>query len=521
VLSATQTHSLSRRLPHSTVSTDASICRRFSRDQSIYQVVPAAVVTIGTLDDCRSLVRFCSAENLPLTMRGNGSGTAGAALGRGIVATFDRTGPFSTIAETTLPDGTPGVTVGCGCIHKILQTRLREHGYTLPADPSSGAISNIGGNIGTRASGPHALKYGAIDRFVHSLTIMTADGTLVDTACPDTLPHSLAAALDTFGHAIDADKEMSATIRRKMATKCASGYNLGSFLSRQSPADRFAHLMAGSIGSLGIVTSATLRVLPRVPGRASTLVYFSRLSQAADAVVHLRQLDVTAIEIVNDSSIAILRRKFPDLPVPAIPCHMLLIEYEGEGRRRTIDRVTALLKKKRYHLAAPALTIDGEDEQETLWVIRKALLPTLKNYTPGYFAPALVNDIGVPVTSLATIIEQLEKLFYANGIEACIYGHAGSGNLHIRPFMQRDFKTFLPLVEQLTGDIYGMVLELGGTVTAEHGMGRLRAPWLKAEWGEELYSLMHRIKTELDPHTILNPDILFTDRRVTDDIAPW
>ena len=500
------------------VMVDEKTLSRHSTDMSIYEVRPLAVVVPQDERDVVAAVRFAREEGITITPRGGGSSTAGSALGRGLMLAFPRKGPMSSILEFAASDGQPSVTVEPALLHDDLQAFLREQGFYLPSDPSSGAISVLGGNVATKASGPHALRHGSIDRYLCHLRFVTAQGELVDTASEDTIPDRIRAGVLDLGHDLLSD---AATVRRldeRKDMKLASGYNLFAFLRHDRVGEIVAQLLVGSVGTLGVITQATLKAEPYVPGHAAMLIYFRSLHEAGDAVQHIRDLDVAAIEIMNHRTIAIVRERYPDVEVPGGEVHMLLVEFEGPERFEQMARVEELLQTKGYDLGGAPHTARDEAEQQRLWKVRKSLFPTLRNYRSHLKALSLVNDVGVNAIHLADLILDLQAIFDRHELLAAIYGHAGSGNLHLRPLFDVSDPNLPELLLQIADEVYEAVFRYDGTITAEHSMGRLRVPYLAREWGEKIVGYMRRVKDIFDPDDMLNPDVMFGNRSLIDDM---
>lgn len=198
---------------------------------------------------------------------------------------------------------------------------------------------------------------------------------------------------------------------------------------------------------------------------------------------------------------------------------MLLVEYVGSERHAQIEAVARHVRSAGYGMAAPMQTVEGAEQQDALWRVRKAILPVLRSYDPHMQALSVVNDVGVPVSRLPEFIERVQALFGRLGLEAPIYGHAGSGNLHLRPLFDVRDPALPETVRRVAEEVYGLVTELGGTITAEHGMGRLRAPFLELEWPPRLLGFMRGLKGLFDPEGMLNPGVMFAEGTVTDDMA--
>jgi FAD/FMN-containing dehydrogenase len=505
------------------VRADERTLARYSTDQSIYQVRPQVVVYPRDLEDVVAAVRFARQNGLPITARGAGSGTAGAALGAGILLAFharprdEVPQPMNALLGFESHGDQPCATVQPGLLHDDLQAYLRQRGLYLPADPSSGAFCVLGGNIATKASGPHALKHGSIDRYLVDLQFVTAEGQVVDMTDPASIPAAIRDGLSGLSRDLLADTPSVQRLAARMDRKLASGYNLFAFLRHQALPDRVAQLLVGSVGTLGIVTRATLRAEPYQEGRATTLLYFRSLAEAGAAVQQIRALNVAAIEIMNHATIAIIARRRGSLDIPEGEAHMLLVEYEGQERHDQIAATEALIREHGYRLAASPATVEGAEEQARLWKVRKAALPTVRN-VQGRQAFSVVNDVGVPVPHLAETIRELEALFDRLELPAAIYGHAGSGNLHLRPLFDPHAPDLRAQLACVADEVYALVLRHDGTITAEHGMGRLRTPYLAREWGPQITAYMRRVKQAFDPDDTLNPDVMFSERALTDNM---
>jgi FAD/FMN-containing dehydrogenase len=500
------------------VVTDLKSLRRYSMDQSIYRIEPRVVVLPDDAEDVRRLVAFAAREGVPITPRGGGSGTAGAALGSGIVMAVPTGGCWGRISDFAANGPTAQVRVGAGVYHNVLQEYLRQRGFFLPADVSSAEISRIGGNIATKASGPHALRYGSIDRFLERVTFITDRGEIVDTGDETSIPLHFKTQLEDLRRRLRADRPAMALLTARERLKTASGYNLFALLRDLSCGQVIAQLLAGSVGTLGLVTDATLRAEHHERQRAAVLLYIDDLAEAARAVAALRELDVAAIELVSRETAAILRQRteLPDLL--AVDAHLLLVELSGPEALEEADKVKNLVQDAGLRTIAPPAVAADAGEIDRLWALRKQILWLISNPQPGFQALSVVNDVGVPPEHLAGFVREAEQIFARHGLTALIYGHAGSGNLHLRPLFDLTLPDLPGRLRLLADEVYEAVVRRGGTVTAEHGMGRLRAPYLLREWGAELYGYMREVKEIFDPRELFNPGVMFSDRPITDNL---
>jgi FAD/FMN-containing dehydrogenase len=501
------------------VDDDTSL-QQFSRDQSMYQIKPLAVGLPEDVEDVQRLVLFAKREGVPITARGGGSGTAGSALGQGLVLALPRGGFWERISGFSSNGRVARVSAAAGVYHNDLQKFLKERGFFLPADVTSAGISRIGGNIATKASGPHALKYGSIDRFLESVEFVTAKGERVDTADEATIPQRFKNDLADLERRIRRDEASRTVLESRKGLKTASGYNLFAFISNGAAGRLIAQLMAGSVGTLGLITRATLLGEVQERERAAVVLSFEDLEETGRAVCALREMDVAAIELISRETLGLIRER-ADLPPGlldpfAVGAHALVVELTGPERLAGIEQITALVRRKGYRLGAPTVVAVREEEIEKLWNLRKQILWLIEHPKPGLRAPAVVNDVGVPPERLAGFIGAVQHIFDKQGVIAAIYGHAGNGNLHLRPLFDTALPDLREKIRSLAEDVYEAVLLYGGTVTAEHGMGRLRAPYLKREWGEALYGYMREVKNIFDPQELLNPGVMFGNAPITD-----
>ncbi len=476
--------------------------QEFDADASIFALTPFAVVRPRAEDDVRTVLKIGRRASVPVVARGGGSNTGGAAVTDGILIVFDGAG-FSRIQ---VDPSTGRAVCGPGVRHDRLQSALAEIGRTLPSDPSSGPLSYIGGNVATRASGPHALRYGAINRYVEDLRFITADGTIIDTRLPETVPERLRRRLSELARRIAKDSASVARLEARRTAKWASGYELLALLDHpDDPVRALPRLITGSVGTLGIVTEVELQSVIAPTRKTALLLRFDDSADACSAAVDLRDA-ASAVEIVNRSALEIVRSHSDALGSDSRSQALLIVEYSGpdaSDRARSDSQAIG----RRYRLSANPELAESAQEIERIWRARKALLPVIRRLAGERGVPySVVNDVGVEPHRLGELLEGAESIFARHAVIAPIYGHAGSGNLHLRPlFRSGDLET----VSGVADEVYRLVTSLGGTITAEHGMGRLRAPFLALEWGETIVSFMRDLKSIFDPDDTLNPGAVF------------
>lgn len=496
------------------VYTDLATMYCYSTDASIYQVIPSAVVCPVDAEDVSVCVKAAKELGISVTARAAGTNLAGSCLGRGIILDISKN--MNRILGIQENGGEFFVDVEPGVVINDLQAYLSEKGLFLPSDPSSSEICMIGGNIGTKASGARSVKYGTTDDYVTDVEFVSADGEIIDTTRAETIPDRISGGLLDLKKQILADTDTVTRLESKRDVKTASGYNIRSILDHDRIGGMIAHLMSGSVGTLGIFTRIRLKVLGIVSGTAISAIYFKKLYDAGDAVQHIKELDPVKIEMMDSTSLEIVRAEHPDMGIPA-NARALFVEFEGDDRKSKIDDLERMIHD-RYDVCLIFSESEDEKVQERIWTVRKALVPILTNYDEDMKPDAFIDDVAVSVSDLAPLISDLHEIFEEYGITSAVYGHAGSGNLHIRPMLNLNDPKNIDLLPELVDRVYDVVFKYNGTMTGEHGMGRLRTMFLKKEWGGRIYGYMQQVKEIFDPDDILNPDVIFSDRQITDDI---
>ncbi len=486
-------------------------------------MVPQAVVTPADQRDAAQITRFCCENGVALTPRAGASNTGGAAIGEGVILLpvpplaedggIRLVQEYTTVEKPTFVEVRPTtgaadgdcllVEVDAGVRHDSLQRFLLARGFHLPSDPSSGPLSYVGANVATRASGAHALRHGAIDRYLHSLTAVLGNGTCIDTARTDTIPQSIQSGLTAVAATLRSNAGLSARIRGRQAMKSASGYNLAAVIAPGGP--DIARLFAGSVGTLGTISRVRLRCPRRPAGETLLVLAFDTERAACDAVQAVRGTNPAACEILNQFCTELLQQQGLSLADGAGA--ILVIEYAGTGHDHLAHEALRVLTSQSNPAARQLLSDPAQ--QQTFWKLRKAMMLRLRNRKDGRRAYSVVNDLGVPVDALGSFLTAAHAIFASHNIPLPVYGHAADGNLHLRPLFNGSDPQLIDTVREVTQQTYEAVLSFDGTITAEHGMGRLRAPFLRREWGEAAYDAMRQIKRLFDPAEILNRDAMF------------
>lgn len=439
------------------VSTDAHDLAVASHDRSTFDAgrLPLAVVRPASVDEVQRIVRLAGEHRVPVVPRGAGTGLAGGATAGEGCLVLD-TSRLDRILEIRVDDGL--AVVQAGVITARLDAAVREHGLRYAPDPASVEISTIGGNIATNAGGLRCVKYGVTGDAVLGLDVVLADGTLVRTG--------------------------------RQTVKGVTGYDLTS-------------LFVGSEGTLGVIVAATLS-LDRAPtSTATAAAFFTTVDDAARAVLDITATGVrpSVLELIDDRTLAAIDAAHGG-DLRSRGGAFLLVQTDGLAYGLEIDVVRGVLESRATQFE---VTTDPETARELI-ATRRAALPSIER-----LGPVLIEDIAVPRSRLADAVRSIAEISQRTGVPIFTFAHAGDGNLHPivlieEPAHGADGSVAVPsAVTEAVGLIFQAALDLGGTLTAEHGIGVLKREYLSRELDESTHRLHRRIKQALDPGDILNP----------------
>lgn len=485
------------------LKTDPVYREAFASAACLYRILPQAVAIPQDCEDLASILEFAAQEKIPVTARGAGSSVAGQALGSGIVISLSKY--LNRILEIR-PEEKKAL-VEPGVISADLNAALKPYGLFFPPDPSSGNYCTIGGMIANNSSGAHSLFYGATQNYLEEMEVILADGSAAlvgknkfelteeKSYWARQIPRKLNRLFQEHKAAIEKDRP---------AVKNASGYLLWGALEPEGI--NYARLLAGSEGTLAVILKAWLK-LENLPGAKSAgLIYFKDLSLAANAVLKLRRLNPQAVEIMDRNFINIVQDHYPELK-PLLDDqaeYMLLLEFDGKSPEEAQEKIRAandlILEKER--LGYKSTIAENEREKDLLWQVRQAASPIL--YTMGSGLVRFIEDIVIPPEKLGSGLQRIRALFSEFKTFAPVMGHAGEGNLHLNPSFNPANKDDRRGMQIFADQVYKMVIELGGSISGEHGDGILRAPYVQAQF-PNAYLAFKDLKKIFDPQNILNP----------------
>ena len=439
-------------LPDGTVVTDPAITEGYRQDRAFDPSAgkPLAVVRPRRTEEVQTVLRWATAQRVPVVPRGAGSGLSGGAtaLDNGIVLSTEK------MRDITVDPVTRTAVCQPGLFNAEVKKAAAEHGLWYPPDPSSFEICSIGGNIATNAGGLCCVKYGVTTDYVLGMQVVLADGTAARLGGP--------------------------------RLKDVAGLSL-------------TKLFVGSEGTLGVITEVTLRLLPAQNTSSVVVATFGSVQAAVDAVLGvaarlrpsmLEFMDSVAINAVEDT----LRM---DLDRSAAA---MLVAGSDERGRAAGEDAAVIASVFAENGAVEVFSTDDPDEGEAFVAARRFCIPAVEAK-----GSLLLEDVGVPLPALGKLVSGIERIAAERDLMISVIAHAGDGNTHPLIVYDAADAAMTERAHVAFGEIMDLAVGLGGTITGEHGVGRLKRPWLDGYLGPEAMELNQRIKRALDPDGILNP----------------
>ena len=479
----------------------------YSTDASLYKFVPELIVLPKTKSDIQKTVKFAKENNIGITCRAAGTSVAGTAVGSGII--LDITRYFDQVLEI----GPNYVKTQPGVIYDDLQAKLAEKGLFLPPVPASSRACMIGGNVATKACGGGAVKYGTLDDFMLAVEFIDADGDIVNTEIGVGVD-KFKTKLETLRTKILNDKKSMVIMNRKADVQNASIYNISAFDKYADTNELIAHLMMGSIGTLGIFTEIKLKVIPKpIEKPVSWAVFLADLYQIDNFIKEVKRLGCCGVELVDKVSLELASSCFPLLGLSKEAEAMFIVQFD--------EKIEATLKEfenslKNFKLVGEV--IKDADRMGKIWELRKCLLPLTAKFSPTTKPLVSIDDVGVRIKDIPDLLKDLRKIFKDLGIQVALYGHAGTGTIHIDPVIEASTTKHIKTIKKIADRVYNAVFKYDGTTATEHGGGRCRSMYMKKEWGGKIVKYLKEIKQIFDAEDILNPSTMFSKDKIYDNI---
>ncbi|WP_135806602.1 FAD-binding and (Fe-S)-binding domain-containing protein [Halorussus marinus] len=535
----------------------------YATDASIYEQTPIGVVFPTSTDDVAAVMTYCAEREIPVLPRGGGTSLAGQTVNEAVVLDFTRhmDGLVSFDPDEALAVAQPGITLG------ELNAALAPDGLKFAPDPAWGDKSVLGGAIGNNSTGAHSLKYGKTDAYVESCEVVLADGTV--TTFGEVSLDELRARADP--EAVDLEARIYAELVRLIDEEAdeiearfpdmkrnVSGYNLDVLVEEAREAQRgserasggaasdggsinLAKLLAGSEGTLGIVTEATVSLEPVPETKAVALLAYDDVIDAMEDVAPILEHDPAAVEVMDDVllDLAAETDEFADVVamLPDGTDSVLLVEFYAEddahGREQVADLVAdrvpdattaaapsdgAAATTDAARRAVAAMEAHADDERARFWKMRKSGLPILLSRTGDEKHFAFLEDTAIPPENLPEYVAEFQGILDDHDTFASYYAHAGPGVLHIRPLVNTKTDDGVETMRSIADAVTDLVVKYDGSVSGEHGDGRARTQWNRKLYGERLWQSFRDLKTAFDPDWLLNPGQVCGDVDMTENL---
>ncbi|NEU30886.1 FAD-binding protein [bacterium LRH843] len=431
----------------------------YSYDASFGIYVPEIVLQPISTSEVQAIIKIANKHVIPVYPRGQGTSLSGGPLPvkGGIVLDFTQW----TSKLEVYPDDMVAV-VSPGVLTANINAAANEYGLMYPPDPSSSNVSTIGGNLAENAGGPRGLKYGVTKDYVIGLEVVTADGEVIRTG----------------GRTV----------------KNVTGYDL-------------TKLIVGSEGTLGVITEAILRLIPKPPATQTLMAVFDDIVDSGSSISKVLSSGImpAKMEIMDQASVIAVENYQP-LGLPTDIEAIILIELDGHpvAIEEEISKVQNICQEVG---AREVKVAKNAEEAAELWKARKLVSPAIVRLKPTKIS----EDATVPRSKIPEMFQRLKEIRDKYQVDLVVFGHAGDGNLHPNIIAdQRDHEE-MARVEQAVEEIFKAAIELGGTLSGEHGIGTMKSPFMKLELGEIGLDMMKRIKESWDPKNILNPGKIFAE----------
>ncbi|NHN61636.1 MULTISPECIES: FAD-binding and (Fe-S)-binding domain-containing protein [Halorussus] len=529
----------------------------YATDASAFEVTPVGVVFPTSTADVAAVVSYCAEREIPVLPRGGGTSLAGQAVNEAVVLDFTRY--MDGVVDVELGAETPTARVEAGTTLADLNDRLAPHDLKFAPDPAAGDRSAIGGAIGNNSTGAHSLQYGKTDAYVEECEVVLADGSVAtlgemtvdelraaaDSEAEELLPRVYAGVVSILDDHADEVEERYPDLKRNV-----SGYNLDRLVDEASEARsasdasgetasesgtvNVARLLAGSEGTLAIVTEATVSLEPVPETKSVALLTYGSVYDAVSDVQYVLDHDPAAVELIDDTLIDLAAdtAEFEDVValLPDGTRAALLVEFYAEddedGREQTAgllaDRVDggesegAGGSSEQY--AFDGMEAHDADERARFWKLRKSGMPILMSRTSDAKHISFLEDCAVPPEHLPEFVEGFQEVLEEHDTFASFYAHAGPGVLHVRPLVNTKSEVDLAAMEAIGEAVTDMVVEFGGSVSGEHGDGRARTQWNRKLYGDELWEAFRDLKSAFDPDWLLNPGQVCGDVSLTENL---
>ncbi len=498
----------------------------FSRDASMYTMLPLGVVYPRSADDIAAAVTAAAELGVPITPRGAGTSLAGQTVGAGLV--IDTSRHLDRIHE--LDPSSRTAVVDVGVVQDQLNQAAAPHGLLFGPDTSTSNRATIGGMTGNNSAGSGSVRYGMTIDHVRALDVVLADGSTARLEPVDEAERARRAAADTLEGRIYAG--LPAIMERHARSiaddfppfwRRACGYRLDRLADPATPFD-LAKFVVGSEGTLAVTTRAEVDLVPKPRHTVFAVGHFETIPAAIDATTDALSLDPAQVELMDKAILDLSRGKieFADLgrSLEGDPVGLLFVSFTGDDLDEITHRLDQLIELWREHgHGYHTLRAVTPAQQAALLKVRKASLGLLMSNSVGTRRPvAFVEDTAVDPAHLSAYTQRFKDVLDRHGLEAGFYGHASVGCLHVRPFVDVADPAQVVAMRAVATEVKDLVREYGGVNSSEHGDGLARSEFNREIFGDDLYEAMREVKALFDPGNVMNPGKIVDAPKMTEHL---
>jgi len=479
--------------------TDDDARGAYAEAAGIGRSLPAAVAVPDGVDDLSVLVRWARELRVALIPRGSGSSMPNGAIGDGVIVDVSRWRSVSAVDVENR-----SVDVGPGVLRREVDEVARRHGLRFPVYPSSGAFCTIGGMAATNAAGAHSMHFGSMRPSVRALDCVFDDGSRVELRRGAPLPTGIPSIdrFESIAARLSAAERVSPSIHRGVR-KDSSGYGLARFAETGDLVD----LLVGSEGTLAFFTRVGVSLVPMAGATSSVLGAFSTLDDAVSAAVRARNAGAVACELLDRTFLDVVAASGGMRDVSADAEAVLLAEVEGDDAGVAAAAANEVGRSfGECGAISVRLALDEPTETE-LWELRHAASPILARLDPSLRSMQFIEDCAVPAEALPDYVRGVRRILAENDTRVVIFGHAGDSHIHVNPLVDIRRDDWRQRVERILDGVTQLAASLGGTLTGEHGDGRLRTPLMARVWTDVARARFAEVKEAFDPAGILNPGV--------------
>ena len=466
----------------------------YAEAAGIGRAIPLAVAVPRDESDVVTLVRWARDEKLALIPRGSGSSMAGGAIGNGVIVDVSR---MNGIHPVNVSDRS--LWVGPGAVCADVDQAAHAAGLRLPVDPSSARFCTIGGMTACNAAGAHTMRFGSMRPWVRAIRCVFADGSVADVR-----RGAPVAGVELVERAI---RDLRAQIHDAPAhvhlRKDSSGYALASLLDHAELID----LLVGSEGTLAVFVGIELSLSPVARATSSVLGAFRHLEDAVSAALQARRAGAVACELLDKTFLDVAASSGTNYGIPSDSEAALLAEVEADDASSAASAAVGIEAMFRVAGASTVRVALDRTTEEEIWELRHAASPILSRLDPSLKSMQFIEDGAVPPERLADYVRGIRDILRRADVRGVIFGHAGDAHVHVNPLIDVSRPDWRARVEQILREAAALTASLGGSLTGEHGDGRLRAPLLGQVWSTEALDAFRRVKRAFDPDGILNPGV--------------